>query len=87
MPGPHVRGITKEGFYQFITTDDYFRVSEITGSNFYPFPPRIAQKLAAIFPGLAISLYFVCRRTEKKGRFIDVLSSRFYETNFYTGPH
>lgn len=85
MPGPHVRGITKGAFCQFITTDDYFRVNEITGSNFYPFPPGLAQKLAAFFPSLAISLFFVCQRTNKKGTFIDVLSSRFYETNFLVG--
>jgi len=86
MPGPHVRGITKGGFYQFITTDGYYKVTKIVGSNFYPFPPWIAQKLAAIFPSMSISLYFLCQRTSKKGDFIDVLSTRFYETDYFTGP-
>ena len=86
MPGPHVRGITKGGFYQFVTTDDYFKVKKIAGSNFYPFPPGIAKKLATFFPSFSISLYFLCQRTSKRGQFIDVLTSRFYETNYFTGP-
>lgn len=87
MPGPHVRGITKEGFYQFVTTDDYFKVKVISGANFYPFPPMIAKILAKMMPSLSISLYFLCQRTGKKGQFIDVLKSRFYETNYHTGFH
>ena len=85
MPGPHVTGITKGAFCQFITTDGYFEAEQILGSNFYPFPPRIAVALAAAFPSLAISLYFPCSRTNKKGLFIDVLNTRFYETNYFTG--
>jgi SAM-dependent methyltransferase len=85
MPGPHVRGITKGAFCQFITTDGYFEVEQIIGSNFYPFPPRIAVALATAIPSLAISLYFLCRRTNTNGRFIDVLNTRFYETNYFTG--
>lgn len=86
MPGPHVRGITKGAFYQFITLDGYFEVKQVLGSNIYPFPPRVAAVLANAFPSLAISLYFLCGRTNKEGRFIDVLKSRFYETNYFTGP-
>jgi SAM-dependent methyltransferase len=86
MPGPHVRGITKGAFYQFITLDGYFEVKKIAGSNFYPFPTRIAAIMGRAFPSLAISSYFMCRRTDKDGRFIDVLKSRFYETNYFTGP-
>lgn len=84
MPGPHVRGITKGAFHQFITTDGYFKVIDITGSNFYPFPPKIAQFLATILPSLSVSLYFLCERTNKKGLFVNVLKSRFYETNYFT---
>jgi SAM-dependent methyltransferase len=87
MPGPHVRGMTKSGFIQFITTDGYFEIGRIIGSYFYPFPPRLAQKLAKIFPSLATSLYFSCRRTTKPGRFINVLDSRFYETDYIKGEN
>ena len=85
MPGPHVRGITKGAFYQFITTDGYFEVEQIAGSNFYPFPPWLAKALAFIFPSFSISLFFLCRRTNKNGNFIDVLNTRFYETNYFKG--
>lgn len=87
MPDPHVRGITKGAFYQFVTTDGYFEVEQITGSNFYPFPPRFANILATAFPSLAISLFFLCRRSNKAGKFIDVLNTRSYETNYFTGQN
>jgi SAM-dependent methyltransferase len=85
MPGPHVRGITKGAFSQFITTDNYFRIIEIKGANFYPFPPNIAKAFAKILPSFSISLYFLCQRTSLKGEFKDVLNSRRYQTNYYTG--
>jgi len=86
LPGPHVRGITKGAFRQFITTDGYFTVEKIAGSNFFSFSPKLAGILAKAFPSASISLFFCCRRTKKKGTFINVLNSRFYETNFFTGP-
>lgn len=85
MPGPHVRGITKGAFCQFITTDDYFKVDLIKGANFFPFPPAIAKFAASIFPSMSTALFFSCKRTQREGNFIDVLKTRFYETNFFTG--
>ena len=85
MLGPHVRSITKGAFRAFITADGYFDILEVQGSNFYPFPPRIAKHLSRIFPTLSISLIFCCRRTEKQGRFINVLKTRYYETPYYLG--
>lgn len=85
MLGPHVRSITKGAFRAFITADGYFEILEVQGSNFYPFPPSIAKQLSRISPTLSISLYFCCRRTEKQGRFIDVLKTRYYETPYYLG--
>jgi len=83
--GPHVRGITKLGFASFITADHYFKINEIKGSNFYPFPPKLAIPLSRIFPTLSVSLYFMCSRTDKAGTYIKVLDSETFETEYYTG--
>ena len=83
--GPHVRGFTKPGFRRFIQADGYFHVVEVGGSNFYPFPKSLAEPLARLLPGFAVSLFFCCQRTGKTGRFLDVLESRFFETPYYRG--
>lgn len=83
--GPHVRGFTKKDFMDFVEADGYFKVEYFAGSNFYPFPPRISRILARIFPGCAVSIFWGVRRTEKRGCFIQVLDSRFYETPYYRG--
>ena len=85
MPGPHIRGITKGAFKQFVTTDGYFTVERFLGSSFFPFPPFIARILSSIFPSLSITLFFVCKRTGKSGTFIEVLDTRLYETNYFRG--
>jgi len=84
--GPHVRGITKNAFKRFITADGYFKLLAVKGSNFYPFPPRLAQTLSRLLPTLAVGLFFLCERTDKSGEFARVLDTRFFETDYYAGP-
>lgn len=81
--GPHVRGFTIPSLKKFIETDDYFHVSEITGANFYPFPPPLSIYLSQAFPGLSASIFFLVEKTGKKGNFIDVLEKRDFETNYF----
>jgi SAM-dependent methyltransferase len=83
--GPHVRGFTKKGFKSFVEEGGYFRVKQIAGSNFYPFPAFPAKLLAKLFPGFAVSLFFACERTPGEGNFIDLLSENFFETPFFRG--
>ncbi|NLD98321.1 MAG: class I SAM-dependent methyltransferase [Fibrobacter sp.] len=85
VPGPHVRGYTIPGLTRFLTLDGYFKIVSIKGSGFYPFPIPVACLLARMFPSLATSIFCYCKRTAKKGTFIEVLNSRFYETNYYRG--
>ncbi len=85
MLGPHVRGITKGGFRRFITTDGYFELLKVRGSNFYPFPAAVARPLSRLLPAMSVSLFFLCRRTDRAGCFGDVLKTRFYETPFFAG--
>ena len=83
--GPHVRGFTKGGLTNFLTEGGFFEVAEVKGANFYPFPPAIAKLKARFAPTFAVSLFLRCRRTEKEGRFIQVLDERFFETPFFRG--
>ena len=83
--GPHVRGFTKGGFIRFVTAGGYFEVAEVRGSNFYPFPAPLAKPMARLFPTFAVSLFFLCKRTAKAGRFIQVLDENFFETEYFRG--
>ncbi len=83
--GPHVRGFTRPGLQQFIECEGYFKLNEYKASGFYPFPERMAKSLARLVPNMATSLFFNFTRTSKPGLFIDVLKTRFYETNYYNG--
>jgi hypothetical protein len=81
-----VRGMTRPTMQTFMETDGYFATRGFKGSGFYPFPPRISNTLARAFPSLATAIFFRFERTTKPGLFIDVLKTRFFETNFYRGP-
>jgi SAM-dependent methyltransferase len=83
--GPHVRGFTRGGFREFVEVDGYFELIGVYGSNFYPLPPFLARPLSRMLPGFSVSLFFLCRRTGKAGRFIEVLESRFFETDYFRG--
>jgi SAM-dependent methyltransferase len=83
--GPHVRGFTKGGFKAFIEEGGFFEVIEVRGSNFYPFPRWLARRLARVLPGFSVSLFFWIRRTERGGRFIEVLDRKFFATPYFKG--
>jgi SAM-dependent methyltransferase len=83
--GPHVRGFTEGGFIRFATAGGFFEVAGVKGSNFYPFPAQLAKPLSRLFPTLSVSLFFLCVRTAKQGRFLEVLDDNFFETEFFRG--
>lgn len=83
--GPHVRGITKPTFVEFVSAGNYFVVEDFKGSNFYPFPQAIAKRLSRLLPSLSVSIFFKIRRTDKEGTFIEMLRSRSFETPFFQG--
>ncbi|MBF0431502.1 MAG: class I SAM-dependent methyltransferase [Fibrobacteria bacterium] len=85
MLGPHPRGITRPALKQFMECDGFFELIDFKGSGFYPFPESVANILARLFPSLATSTFFLFKRTKKPGTFIEVLKSRFFETNYYQG--
>lgn len=83
--GPHVRGFAKGSFTEFAGCGGYFKVVEIKGSNFYPFPPWISVRLARVLPNLAVSLYFRIQRTAKRGASVEVLRDIPLDTMYFTG--
>ena len=83
--GPHVRGFTAPSFIKFVETDGYFKNLTVKGSNFYPFPPALSKPLSRLFPQMSVGIFFKTQRMDKAGTFIEVLKSRFFETNFFAG--
>ncbi len=75
MRSPHVRGITKPTFERFITTGDYFDVLDVRGANFYPFPPALARPLSRMLPTMAVTIFFLLRRTDKAGTFYEYVET------------
>lgn len=84
----HVRGFTAEDLRIFGTEGDFFKVTHVAGSNFYPFPVPVAKFLAKLFPSLAWGLFVEFERTDKAGNFLECLSGdeNFLETPFYGSP-
>ncbi|MGC8763562.1 MAG: class I SAM-dependent methyltransferase [Acidobacteriota bacterium] len=83
--GPHVRGATADGFRRFAEAGGFFRLRELKGGNFYPFPPLLARPLARLLPRLAVSLFFLLERTAREGSFLSCLEGRGWETPYYRG--
>ncbi len=81
----HVRGFTYPSLKRFICTDGYFEVDKLKGSNFYPFPRGMARFLSSMLPTFSVTMFLRVRRTTKPGCFADVLKTRFFETNYFTG--
>ena len=57
------------------------------GSNFYPFPPFIAKRLAKIFPSLAWGIFLLFKKIRKYNNkaFLEYPVKNRLETNFFVG--
>ncbi|HEV8411658.1 MAG TPA: class I SAM-dependent methyltransferase, partial [Gemmatimonadaceae bacterium] len=63
----HVRPFSRhdtEKFFEVCWPGGY-EVEKFSGSQFYPFPRRIARPLARVFPGAAFSVFWLLRKTRK----------------------
>lgn len=83
--GPHVRGFCRRSFCEFVETDGYFKVKEIQGANFYPFPELVSKMLVKYFQNMSVSTFYLIERQEKEGYFKEILQNRFFETPYYRG--
>lgn len=83
--GPHVRAFTKRGLQRFIEATGAFRMVDFKGSNLYPFPPFLGRWAVRILPGIAAAIFFLVKRTEVDGSFIELLESLRLDTNYFHG--
>lgn len=84
----HVRPFSKNDTMAFIRAcyPGGFSLAAFGGSQFYPFPPRIARLLADGFPTAAFSIFFLLRKEkEYANEFAVYPSTAKLETNFWTG--
>jgi Methylase involved in ubiquinone/menaquinone biosynthesis len=83
----HIRGYTKHDFLQFLECfPGGYKLLSFGGSNFYPFPPRIASPLARTIPTMAWSIFFLLEKQRKYEReFLEFPQMNELQTNFYLG--
>ena len=83
----HIRGFTKSGLLQIMNCwEKGYILNKFSGSNFYPFPPRIAKFISKIFPTLSVCVFTEFTKKEiYKGEYINYPKKNRLATNFYTG--
>ena len=81
----HIRGFTKNGMKEFVEQGKFFRTIRFAGSNFYPFPPFLANVFAKIFPTFSVGIFFVFKRTSKEGSYLFESGVETFETNYFKG--
>ena len=88
MISAHVRPFSKADtllFYRQIGSE-FTRLESFQGSQFYPFGKKIARPLAAIFPTLSVSIFFLFKKVAPyEGQFLQHLDDVVLETNFFKG--
>jgi len=85
----HVRGFTRRDFLDLLEAGHPlgYRLRETRGSNFYPFPPRLARPLAHAMPSLAWGMFLRLEKVAPYERgFLDFPTVAELETNFFVGP-
>lgn len=84
----HVRPFSKRDVYKFYEQigNEFCKVKNFWGSQFYPFPKTAARILSSLFPGNSFSIFFLIEKTNRyKNEFIEWPARASLETNFYTG--
>lgn len=76
----HVRGYTKKALINFVEKRG-FKLSHFSGSNFYPFPRKIAMTLAKIFPTMAVCIFFDFKKI-KENKTTEPTGDKHLETNY-----
>jgi SAM-dependent methyltransferase len=82
----HVRVFSKSdtlSFYRELASDSV-TVEGFYGAQFYPFPKVLARPLATLFPSLAVSIFFLIRKSGSyNNQFLDWLSAVPLQSNFH----
>jgi SAM-dependent methyltransferase len=84
----HVRGFTRRGLAGLLraAAPGVLEIERFAGSNFYPFPGCLARPLARVFPGMAVSAFFLIRkRAAYSGQVLEFVERSRFETNYFVG--
>lgn len=84
----HVRGYTKNDLQSFVNScfPGGFSLRYYKGSNFYPFPPSMANILSKILPGLSVCIFILFeKKAEYKGEFLKFPIEKKLATNYFLG--
>ena len=84
----HVRGYTKEDFRQLLDSGfpQGYTLQQFGGSSFYPFPPVLAEPLAAAFPTLAWGIFMHWQKTQPyTDGYLRYPTEQRLETHFFLG--
>lgn len=89
LTSAHVRPFSKKDVFNFykVIGSEFCEVAGFWGSQFYPFPPKIARPLSRFFPNFSFSIFFLIKKTNKyNNKFIEWPKIAQLETNYFTGP-
>lgn len=78
----HIRGFTYYETKKLIEYDSYFKLKLFAGSNFYPFPSSLAVILSNIFPKYSVGLFFSFEKTNRMGKYSDLLNKNKFDTPY-----
>ncbi|MCP4755882.1 MAG: class I SAM-dependent methyltransferase [Proteobacteria bacterium] len=84
----HVRGYTKGDTVNFCNNifPGGLELEFFAGSQFYPFPAKLAKIFSKVFPNLSFSIFFGFRKVkEYHNEFIEYPIKANLDTNFYLG--
>lgn len=84
----HVRPFSKQDTLRFLEAcfPAGYSLRRFGGSQFYPFPARLAKVFSAMFPTAAFSIFFLLRKNRRyDSEFATYPGRAKLETNFWTG--
>lgn len=85
----HVRPFSKKDVFSFYKNigNNFCKINDFKGSQFYPFPKLIARFLSRFLPNFSFSIFFLIQKTvEYDNAFIKWPETAKLETNYFTGP-
>jgi ubiquinone/menaquinone biosynthesis C-methylase UbiE len=86
---PHVRAFSRNDtlkLYQKVIPLGH-QLASFGGSQFYPLPKSLARPMANWLPSLAVSIFFLIRKTgDYDNQFLTWLDQAQMETNYFRGP-
>ena len=85
LDSAHLRGFTKGELERFAKIGN-LKLVRISGSNFYPFPPLIANFLSKLFPNLSVGIFLVFQKNKDyDNEYLAFPADNKLETNFFVG--